>query len=265
MNRRTLARHRLTGGGRFARTSAEGGGGGSGAGTGTGGTGAGTGSSGTGGSSDDGGAGSGGSGSGGTGSGGTDRGYPENTPLADMTVEQQLAYHRYHSRKWQERAESRSDYDELKAKAGKYDEIERQNMTPSEQALAQARDAAKAEERAATAPRLVRAEFRAAAAGRTINGQPVDLDALLEDVDLTKFLKDDGDVDTAKVTARLDKLAPAGPNGGQGGGGNGGGNGQQRHGAGGHRSTEGGKPDVTDTRNSMERALGRRPKATSNS
>ena len=50
-------------------------------------------------------------------------------------------------------------------------------------------------------------EVRAAAAGRTINGQPVDLDALLEDVDLTKFLTESGDVDTAKVAARLEEGA----------------------------------------------------------
>lgn len=252
MNRSTLARRRTQ---RFLRDPEEGGGGGQSGSTDNGGAGGEQ----NGGGSDGGGSGS-GSGGGGSGAGESDRGYPEHTPLAEMSVEQREAYHRYHSRKWQGIAESRKDYDAVKAKADQFDELQRQQMTPSEKALDDARRQGREEERTAQAPRLVKAEFRAMAAGRTINGQPVDLDALLEDVDLTKYLKDDGDVDTAKVTARLDKLAPLQE--GQGGGRqNGGQPSQQRHGAGGHRGTGAGKPDVTDTRNAMERALGRRPKA----
>jgi hypothetical protein len=59
--------------------------------------------------------------------------------------------------------------------------------------------------RAETAPRLVKQAFKAEAKGVLTTEQ---LDALLEDLDLTKYLDKDGDVDEEKVTKKVTALAP---------------------------------------------------------
>lgn len=84
-----------------------------------------------------------GSGSGGqaTGSGGTgEPGFPANTPVAEMKPEEQTAYWKHQARKHEQRATSRGDYDDLKAKAAKLDEIEAANATEQEKAVKAARE-----------------------------------------------------------------------------------------------------------------------------
>ncbi len=56
--------------------------------------------------------------------------------------------------------------------------------------------------------RLVADHVRTAAAGRTVNGKPIDVDALAEAIDPARFLDDDGAVDAAKVARLLDAVAP---------------------------------------------------------
>lgn len=57
-------------------------------------------------------------------------------------------------------------------------------------------------------PRIVRAEFKAEAKGILTDDQ---LDALLEDVDLSRYADDDGEPDVAKIKAKIEKITPAGP------------------------------------------------------
>lgn len=106
-----------------------------------------------------------------------------------------------------------ADYDTLKAKAAEAETLRKQVETDSEKAIREAREQAIAEERKASAPRLVGAEFRAAAKGVLTDAAR---DAFLEDADLTKYLKDDGSVDTAKVEAKVKALAPEKPQGNTG-------------------------------------------------
>lgn len=134
--------------------------------------------------------------------------FPANTPVKDMTVEQQAAYWKHQSRKHEDRARSvPQDYDAIKAER---DELKARTQTDAEKAIEdarrEARDQALAEANKTTLPRLVQAEFKAAAAGRI----PADrLATLLEPLDLTKFLTADGsEVDTDKVTQYVAGIAP---------------------------------------------------------
>lgn len=81
-------------------------------------------------------------------------------------------------------------------------------MSDQERAVAEAKAAGLAEAARAAAPRLVRAEFRAAAAGQ-VDRQT--LDAYLEDVDLTKFVTDDGEPDLKAIEARIKRLGGGRP------------------------------------------------------
>lgn len=100
-----------------------------------------------------------------------------------------------------------ADYDDLKKKL---DDVEAAQATEAEKAAKQAREEGRQAALAEATPRLVRAEFRAAAAGRMEAAQ---LDALLEDLDLSKYLTKDGEVDTDRVAKKITALAPdPGPN-----------------------------------------------------
>lgn len=189
MARNTLMRHRRT----FTinRDPEEGGGGGGTGGTGTEGGGGNNGS--TEGGGTDGGQGAGGGGN-------TDGGKTFTQADLDRIVGERLN---------RQKAQF-SDYDELKRKAAEADELRRKVETADEKAVREAREAAVAEERAKTAPRLAGAEFRAAAKGVLTDAQ---LNAFLEDADLTKYLKADGDVDREKVESKVKALAPEKGNG----------------------------------------------------
>lgn len=139
----------------------------------------------------------------------TDKGFPAETPVNEMTDAQQAAYWKYHSRKHETVAKSREDYDTIKALAEKWTTHEKSSK-PADQVKAEedAEEARKAAEKAVAAKfatKLVTAEFKAAVAGRM---KPEDLTDLLEDMDLTKYLNDDGDVDTDRVTKKAAIIAP---------------------------------------------------------
>lgn len=145
--------------------------------------------------------------------GGSDKdlGFPKDTPLVEMDEKQQIAYWKYHARKHEGVATSRADYDQQKADAEKWRKAQEDNKAPDQKILDDAKreaaEAARREEQAKLAPRLVKAEFKAAAAGKLSKEL---LDAFLEDVNHSVYLKDDGELDTEKIQKRVDALAPAG-------------------------------------------------------
>lgn len=94
------------------------------------------------------------------------------------------------------------DYDELKAKAEQHDALELELSSDKDKAVASAR----AEERTAGAVKAVRAEFKAAAKGVLTDAQR---DALLEDLDLSKYLTGKGDVDEDRIEKKVAAFAPA--------------------------------------------------------
>lgn len=100
-------------------------------------------------------------------------------------------------RKQEERAKANA------AAAKELEKLRREAMTDQEKAVAEARDQARAEVLAQVGARLVDAEVRAAAAGRQ-----VDTDALLEGLDRSRFLTDEGEPDREAIQAWVDRIAP---------------------------------------------------------
>lgn len=98
------------------------------------------------------------------------------------------------------------DYETLKEKAARADALDHELSSETEKATKAARTEAEKEARNTYTPRLVRSEFRAQAKGVLSGDQ---LNALLEDLDLSRYVADDGDVDVEKVEKKIAALAPA--------------------------------------------------------
>lgn len=159
------------------------------------------------------GTGAGDTGTGGAGAGATQDadGFPKGTPLAEMTPEQQAAYWKFQARKhetrnndWQKLAGDKNA-DQLKADLDELAEIRKSKMTPSEQELARVREEAKAEARAEFAPKLAGLAFETALA----HVPEKDRKELIEDLNLSKFVTDDGGVDMDAVAKTAARIAPA--------------------------------------------------------
>jgi hypothetical protein len=140
-----------------------------------------------------------------------DKGFPDNTKVEDMTAEQQAAYWKYHSRRHENRVSALGNLtpeqvQELRDKAQQWDDAEAERGTEIEKAVRAAQAEAEKAVLAKIQPQLVTAEFRAAAVGRVDNER---LAAILEPLDLGKFLAADGSVDTAKVSSYIEGIAPA--------------------------------------------------------
>lgn len=102
--------------------------------------------------------------------------------------------------------EARKHEDRAKANATAAKELEtfkQSSMTEQEKAVATARAEAKAEAMREVGGKLAEAAIRVAAAGRS-----VDVDALLEGIDASKFLDDNGDPNDKAITAWVDRVAP---------------------------------------------------------
>ncbi|MGW2708067.1 hypothetical protein ACWC4J_03590 [Streptomyces sp. NPDC001356] len=97
------------------------------------------------------------------------------------------------SRKWEQRAKKNSTAAEELAR------LKREGMSEQEAAVA----AARAEERAKGGERIARSVFLAAAKGRIENPSEV-----VEDINLRKYVDDDGEVDDDAIARLVDKLAP---------------------------------------------------------
>lgn len=138
------------------------------------------------------------------GDGGTaEHGFPKDTPLEQMTTEQQLAYWKHHSRKWENRASERKDYDELKRENQR---LKEQTQTEAEKAIEDARKEGKSEADKEWAVKAARSEVRGMLSGRGLEGD--ELDDALTFVDFNQFLDDNGDVDSVKVQRYTDTVAP---------------------------------------------------------
>jgi hypothetical protein len=127
---------------------------------------------------------------------------PQYTPPAsqadlDRIVEQRLARER----------QKYADYDTIKQRAEAYDALELDLSSETEKAVKAAQDEARKAALAEANPRAVRAEFKAEAKGVLTKEQ---LDALLDDLDLSKYLTAGGDVDEEKIAKKIQAFAPTG-------------------------------------------------------
>lgn len=103
------------------------------------------------------------------------------------------------ARKWEDRAKANG------AAAKELEELRLKSMNETEKAVASAKSEGRKEALVAMGARLVDAEVKAAAAGRNVN-----VDVLLEGLDRSRFLGDDGEPDAKAIKAWVEKLAPAG-------------------------------------------------------
>lgn len=107
--------------------------------------------------------------------------------------------------KWKNLA--RKHEDRAKQNAGAARELEQlrqQSMTDQEKAVAAARNEGRAEALREAAMALVDAEVKIAA-----NGRQTDVESLLEGLDRTRFIDDDGRPKTDAIKAWVEKVAPA--------------------------------------------------------
>jgi hypothetical protein len=82
---------------------------------------------------------------------------------------------------------------------------QRQSMTDAERALAEAREQAAAEVRTQYGARLARTEYIAEAAKRNPG---YDVAAVLDDINLARFIGDDGEPDSKAIAASVARLVP---------------------------------------------------------
>lgn len=115
------------------------------------------------------------------------------------------------ARKHEDRAKSNSDAaKQAEALKAELEQFRQASMSEQEKLLAKAAKEAEAKGRAdalgAVGQRLVRAEFRALAAGAI-----PDLDGVLDDLNLAKFIGSDGEPDTKAIEAAVKRLTPPKP------------------------------------------------------
>lgn len=130
-----------------------------------------------------------------TGSTGADDTETDTPTIEELQAERDAA--KADARKWEQRAKGN-------AKANReLEDLKRKGMEPDERALEEARAQGRIEAAKAAGQRLAAAELKAA-------GVPK---ALIEDLNMDRFLDDDGDVDDKAVErfkAKYDDSAPAG-------------------------------------------------------
>lgn len=100
-------------------------------------------------------------------------------------------------RKWQERAKGNA------SAAKELAQLKREGMSEVEKKVDEAVAAARAEERVKSGVRVARSAFLAAAKGRLSDPKEV-----VEDINLKKYVDDEGEVDDEAIAALVDKLAP---------------------------------------------------------
>lgn len=150
------------------------------------------------------------------------KGFPADTPLAEMSVEQREAYWKDKARKHESRANERSDYDDLKAKAARLEELERENESEKDKAVREAREEASREALAGVHEQTVNAMARMALRSRGVKDE--DIESFVTETNLSAFVADDGQVNDERLLARVDRYA------GTAGGKRWPGTGQDRHG-----------------------------------
>lgn len=141
-------------------------------------------------------------------------GFPENTPISEMSAAEQAAYWKHQSRKHESRFTSLGlkdgELDQLRQAAARLLEIEEANRSDQERAVSEAEKRGVASATAAMGERLARAELRAAAAAAKIPN----VEDVLDVVDLKRFVGSDGEPNTELIQAVVEKfsrLAPPAP------------------------------------------------------
>lgn len=140
----------------------------------------------------------------------SDKGFPEGTPLEQMTVEQREAYWKDKARKHEGISKSRENYDQLKADSDELAQIKAANATEDEKKLEEARRDGENIGAQRYLVDAVKGRFQALT-GKTDD----EIDTAFAHVDATSFTNDSGDIDTEALKTFA---ATFGSKGGDGGG-----------------------------------------------
>jgi flagellar biosynthesis GTPase FlhF len=105
----------------------------------------------------------------------------------------------------EERKARREAEKQLKALNAELEQFRQQSMTDAEKAIEAARQEARAQALAEVGSKVAAAEIRAAASGRLEADQ---LDLLLENLNVSRFIGEDGEVDREAVSRFVDGIAP---------------------------------------------------------
>lgn len=124
-----------------------------------------------------------------------EHGFPDKTPIKDMSVEQQAAYWKHQARKHEDTAKARADYESVKAER---DQLKQAGMTDAEKAIESARAEGLQAGRAESVKSVTKAKVEAALSRRGLDEKRVA--AIVGPLDHTYFLTDSGEVDAAKVS-----------------------------------------------------------------
>ena len=143
---------------------------------------------------------------------GVDRGFPTDTPVAEMTAEQQTAYWRdkaqKHERAWRGVIDKNLTPEQVIEMQERLAEHERAALSDQERAIADARSEGRAEALAESGEKYARVLLDAQLAGR--GKSDAERAALIEGANLRAFTTDTGEVAIDKITTYVDALAPAG-------------------------------------------------------
>lgn len=138
-------------------------------------------------------------------------GFPANTPVAEMKPAEQAEYWRDRSKKHEGRVKAfgdlrPEDIAALREKADRQDALEDELASDKEKAVKEAKTTTQSEADAKYRPMLAETAFRVAVGDRKTDDEVTDF---LADLNLDRFITDDGRVDTAKVLSRVEQFAPA--------------------------------------------------------
>lgn len=172
---------------------------------------------------------------------GSDKGFPDNTPLAQMTLEQQVAYFKHQNRQTDNKLSAFNGFtpQDVNVMWTRLEALEGEKLTADQKALKEAATKAATEAKTAAAaemlPRVQAAELKATAA--LVIKDPDQLNAFLAIADPAKFVGEDGAIDEEKVMGHLTAIYGGSGSGQQAG------NGQQ-HRSWGQNSGGNGVPGV---------------------
>ena len=141
--------------------------------------------------------------------GNADRGFPDNTPIADMTAAQQAAYWKFHDRRKSDTLRAYGGITPEQAAQYKKDaeDARRAQLQPSERALEDAKTAAAAAATAAAAQQWAPTMAKAVI-GQFITDE-AQRDAVLSGINPSAFVSDDGVFDTDRLIGHLTGLQAA--------------------------------------------------------
>lgn len=144
-----------------------------------------------------------------SGDGGDDLGYPKDTPVAEMTVDQKAAYFQHKASKEEARRKGLSKAvggktaDQIQADMAELEQLRKGRRTDSENAVAEAEERVRKQERLRAGERIVKATVESALSHLEKKSRVNFIDGL----NLARYVDEDGEVDTDKLRAYLAQLS----------------------------------------------------------